>query len=124
MLLNKRYERLKTPAIMALQNPDVYVNHFDSKQEIRGYKKANNQVTVIQPIQTTISLSAIKRLPGIMEILMAGNAFIHTHEWVQDVWHVSTIGFVTKFSPAHHPKNLATEYINNRTKQEPSMPQF
>jgi hypothetical protein len=124
VLLNKRFETLKTPAIIALQNQEVYVNHFDPKQEVRGYKKANNQITVIQPIQTTMLLSTIKRLPGIMEILTAGNAFINIHKWVQDEWDVSTIGFLTKFSPAHHPKHLATEYINNRTKQEPSMPQF
>jgi hypothetical protein len=81
VLLNKHFETLKTPAIVALQNQEVYVNHFDPKQEVRGYKKANNQIAVIQPIQTTMSLSTIKSLPGIMEILTAGNAFINIHEW-------------------------------------------
>jgi hypothetical protein len=68
-----------------------------------------------------MSLSAIKR---VMEILNAGNAFVTTHEWIQDVWEVCTIGFITKFSPAHHQKHLATEYVNDRTKHDTSMPQF
>jgi hypothetical protein len=123
-ILNKRFETLKTPAVMALQNLEIYSNHFDPKYEKVGKEKEKQQITIIQPIQTTMTLSAIKNIPGVMEILKANNAYITTHEWIPEVWDVRTIGFITNLSPAHHPKSLAVEYVNDQTKQDNTMPQF
>jgi hypothetical protein len=47
-----------------------------------------------------------------------------THNWLSDVWNVRTIGFLTRFSPSHHPKSLAIEYLNTKLKQEKQMPKF
>jgi hypothetical protein len=120
-LLNKRNETLKTPAIMALQNSEVYQNHFDAHKEDTP---DSYQVTVIQAVQMTMSVSTLKRVPGFMEILQSNNAYITPHEWLSDIWEVRTIGFLTQYSPNHYPKEATTKDLNALFKNNTAMPQY
>jgi hypothetical protein len=124
VIQNKRSKTLKSPAVIALQNLTVYQNHFDHHQDEKAQQDGKRYVTVIQSFQTVLTVAEIKRLPGVMECLKSNQIYMTTHDWLSDVWNVKTIGFLTRFSPSHHPKSLATEYLNTKLKQEKQMPKF
>jgi hypothetical protein len=132
-IMNKRHETLKTAAVMALNDPEVHKNHFEVHQEHRTITKnkaypaevtKETHITVIQAIQTSLTLSTLKKLPGVLESLQANKIYITVHEWIPETWNVKTIGFLTKYSLAHHPKDTITETLNTQFKKNKGMPKF
>jgi hypothetical protein len=133
IIVNKRHKTLKTVAVMALNDPEVHKNHFDVHQEHRTITKnkaysaevtKETHIMVIQTIQTSLTLSTLKKLPGDLESLQANKIYITVHKWIPETWNVKTIGFLTKYSPAHHPKDTITETLNTQFKKGKGMPKF
>ena len=124
MIMNKRHENLKVAAVMALKTFDIYKNHFEIHKVESRKQNGEHQVTVIQTIQTHLTLSNIKKQNGVLEFLKTNGIHVSLHEWTAATWDVKTIGFLTKFSPSHHPKELATISFNTTLKKDNKGPQF
>jgi hypothetical protein len=56
---------LKTAAVMALSEEEIYRNHFDIHYSTRKNDEETRQAIIIQSIQTNLTLSAIKNQPGV-----------------------------------------------------------
>jgi hypothetical protein len=116
MIMNKRHENLKVAAIMALNTTDIYNNHFDIHKMESRKQDGESHVIIIQTIQTHLTLSNIKKQNGVLDFLKTNGIHISIHEWTPTIWDVKTIGFLTKFSPSHHPKEVATNSFNTTMK--------
>ena len=123
-IFNKRHENLKIGAIESLSNEQIYQNHFDMHSVIIGKNKNEKLITVIQEIQTTSTIPQIKRNPEVFKYLREQKIQIHEHEWKTEDWNIKTVGFLPKFSPLHHPKELASKALNMTLRQVSTMPSF
>ena len=124
VIVNKRHETLKDAAVMALTSEDTYNNHFDI--HFKNYPRQDEvkQAIIIQTIQTTLSLAQIKKQPGVIAFLSANKIQLSFHEWTTSTWEVNTIGFLSNFSPRHHPKEMALKTLTNKFRSTKQMPQF
>jgi hypothetical protein len=120
---NKNHEALKVTDIMTLADPEKYKNNFDVKVSERDKNKEIKQAVIIQTIQSNSTLSYIKKQPGVIEFLIANKIQISIHEWTQSIWDVNLVGFLTKFSPANHPKDFVLASLNTRLNKQ-TMPHF
>ena len=124
VIVNKRHEILKVAAVMALTSDDIYNNHFDIHFKTYPRQDEVKQAVIIQTIQTTLSLAEIKKQPGVIAFLSAHKIQLSIHEWTTSIWEVNTIGFLSNFSPRHHPKEMALFTLTTKFKSIRQMPQF
>ena len=57
-------------------------------------------------MQTTLSLAEMKKQPGVFAFLIANKIQLSVHKWTTSIWKGNTIGFLSNFSPRHHPKEM------------------
>ena len=124
VILNKRCEVLKVAAIMSLNNQEVYLNHFEPHHRERQTESVVKEVVIIQTLRTSLSLSEIKRQTGVIDYLKTHNIQLSAHEWTTSIWNVQSIGFLTKYSPTHQPKELVLFNMNKKYGKINNMPQF
>ena len=120
---NKKHEALKVTDIMTLTGPEKYKNNFEVKVSERDKNEEIKQAVIIQTIQSNSTLSFIKKQPGVIEFLKGNKIQISIHEWTQSIWDVNVVGFLTKFSPAHHPKDFVLATLKTRLNKQ-TMPHF
>jgi hypothetical protein len=123
-VFNKRQKILKTSALKSLTNPEIYRNHFNLHETFTSKNSVIKMFTMIQELQTTSTLVEIKHNSEIFQFLRQHKIHFYDHAWKIDKWNVKTIGFLPKFSPIHHPKDLATKALNMTFKHESKMPNF
>jgi hypothetical protein len=120
---NKNDEALKVTKIMTLTYPEKYKNNFDSNLSKRYNHEVTKKAVIIQIMQSNSTLSFIKKQPRVIEFLKANKVQISIHEWAQTIWDVNVVGFLTKFSPLHHPGDFILATINSRSNKQ-NMPEF
>jgi hypothetical protein len=122
-VFNKKHKVLKTAAVMALSGEEIYRNHFDIHYSTLKNDEETKQAIIIQYIQINLTLSAIKNQPGVLAFLKTNKIYINIHEWTPTNWDVTCIGFLSKFLPSHHPKELALLTITTKFAFLKQMPQ-
>jgi hypothetical protein len=80
--------------------------------------------SIIQSIQTNLTLSAVKNKPGVLAFLKKTKIHINIHEWTPTNRYVTCTAFLSKFSPSHHPKGLALLTITKKFAFLKQMPHF
>ena len=123
-ICNKNHEILKPATVTMMANESNYAANFDLHYTTRQKQEDMKQVVIIQTIKTTSTIAYIKKQPGILPFLKANNIQVSAHEWISTIWDVTTIGFFSKYSPQHHPKDMATFHVNTQLAHIKKLPHF
>jgi hypothetical protein len=124
VVYNKRHKILRASAIEALGNTQMHQNHFNINSIQIGRKKDGVLYTVIQELQTQHSVETLKKQPGVLDFLKTQKIKIYHHKWKPEEWNVRSAGFLPRFSPLHHPKEMVVKSLNTRFKTTKNMPEF
>jgi hypothetical protein len=117
-ILNKRGKVLNEGAILALCDTQIYQNHYNINMKTTG--KFDNQKTKIiinHRIRGLTSIQSIKKDPKLMEYLKHNNILISKHNWREEEWDLSVIGFFTHVLPSIMPVDYATKLVSNDLKR-------
>jgi hypothetical protein len=115
---------MRPSVIPSIENAEMYNNHFELHSNIIGKEKKVKLHTVIQDLQTSLSLESMKKLPGFMDYLRQHKLQLNQHKWTADEWNVQSVGFLPRFSPPHHSKEMVVQSLNTRFKHIKNMPSF
>ena len=128
-IMNKRSETLKPTVLPALNNKEVYANHFDMHYQYRGAKDSRRiTVHVIQKFQGIQNEYEIKKVNKVMDFLKDNNIQVKTHLWKSEEWSTVVLGFFTKIFPRYTPQDqavkMAQKMFNIQNKKKSQMPLF
>jgi hypothetical protein len=104
-------------------NPTIHQKQFTVHQKITGghSPRRNIRYFIVHRIITSESISTIKNIPAIHQILRDNSCFLHEHSWNEDEWDTTKIGFVTKLDPNFYNPEQAytkfTSYLKEQIKQ-------
>ena len=119
-VLNKRGEILKESVIPALIDDQIYSNHYTSNSKTpKSNPKHNGTVIIIHCFRGFSSVGNLKREPKIMEFLRSNKIHITNHEWKEDEWDLTTLGFFTTVYPSVMPTEYVTKVISQKLKSSP-----
>jgi hypothetical protein len=114
-VLNKRGEILKESVIPALIDEKIYANHYVSNIKTpRFNSKSDRNVITIHRFRGFSSVNILKREPKIMEFLRTNNVHISKHEWQEEDWDLTTLGFFTTVYPSVMPTEYATKVVSQK----------
>jgi hypothetical protein len=85
--------------------------------------KAYGVYSVLE-LQTQHSVETLKKQPGVLDFLKTQKIKIYHHKWKAEEWNVRSAGFLPRFSPLHHPKEMVVKSLNTRFKTTKNMPEF
>ena len=104
-------------------NPTIHQKQFTIHQKITGGNGPRRNVRhfIVHRIITTASISTIKNIPAIHQILRDNSCYLHEHNWNEDDWDTTKIGFITKLDPNFYNPDQAhmkfTDYLKERIKK-------
>ena len=104
-------------------NPSIHQKQFTVHQKITGGNSPRRSIRqfIVHRIITSENISSIKNSPAIHQILRDNSCFLHEHNWNEDEWDTTKIGFVTKLDPNFYTPDQAhmkfTNYLKDQIKQ-------
>jgi hypothetical protein len=101
-------------------NPTIHQKQFTIHQKITGGNGPRRNVRhfIVHRIITTASISTIKNIPTINQILQDNSCYLHKHNWNEDDWDTTKIGFVTKLDPNFYNPDQAHMKFTDHLKEQ------
>jgi hypothetical protein len=116
-ILNKRGEVLIENAILALCDGQIYQNHYTiNKKTVGNFNNQKTKVVINHRIRGLNFIQSIKKDSKLMDFLKHNNIRISKHNWQEEDWDMSIIGFFTHVFPANMPADYATKLISRDLK--------
>jgi hypothetical protein len=91
------------------------LHHQDGKS--KNHTGRDTTVFIIHQIRTSWSLSDIKRLPTISQLLFDHKVFLTEHRWQETVWNTTQLGFIVGLDPAFFDPDQAMAKLTQDMKQ-------
>jgi hypothetical protein len=111
--LNQRGQVLKASVFPALSEEAVYKNHFILNEKSKKYEDNRKTVfTVIHQFRGVNHIKAFKKNPKVMAYLRENKIHISNHEWKEEDWDVTVVGFLTHIYPESMPSEHATKIVS------------
>ena len=118
-IINNRNQKVETINLLQWSNP---LNH---KKQFKTYQKTTGRdcccrviYYIIHRIQTNESLSTIRNIPQIQQILRDNNCYMSEHQWTETEWDTVSIGFVTNLDPGFYNNQQAEAKFHSSLKTQ------
>jgi hypothetical protein len=116
-ILNKRGKVLKENAILALCDAQIYQNHYTINKKTGGnFNNQKTKVVINHRIRGVNNIQSIKKDSKMMNHLKHNNIRISKHNWQEEEWDMSLIGFFTTVFPADMPVNYVIKMVGRDLK--------
>jgi hypothetical protein len=120
---NKGEKVVPLNLIQWTSNPTIHQKQFTIHQKITGGNGPRRTIRsfIVHRIITSESITSIKNIPAIHQILRDNACYLHEHHWNEDDWDTTKIGFVTKLDPNFYNPEQAqmkfTDYLKEQIKK-------
>jgi hypothetical protein len=116
-ILNKSGKVLKESAVLALCDAQIHQNHYTiNKKTVGKFNNQKTKVVINHRIRGLNNIQSIKNDSNLMDYLKPNNIRISKHNWQEEEWDMSVIGFFTHVFPANIPVDYATKLVGRDLK--------
>ena len=124
IIWNNKNEKIEPIKLLQwISNPTIHQKQFKLHQKITGGggPRRSTRYYIVHRIMTTETISSIKQIPTIHQILNDNSCYLNEHHWNEDTWDTNKIGFVTKLDPSFYNPDQAhtkfTELLKEKVKK-------
>ena len=82
-------------------------------------------VIIVHRIRTSWSLSEIKAIPTVLQLLRDHEVYLSEHRWKETIWNTTQLGFIVGLDPQfYNPEQAAERLIQDIKKHTPGKPKI
>jgi hypothetical protein len=92
---------------------------------IRHSTGREQTVIIVHRIRTSWSLSEIKAIPTVFQLLRDHEVYLSEHRWKETIWNTTQLGFIVGLDPQfYNPEQAAERLIQDMKKHNPGKPKI
>jgi hypothetical protein len=109
-----RWDQLQHQQHFKIHRPmPTETNNYQESYSSRTSFNINKAQLIIHRIQTTVTLREIKNAPKVCKLLVENSCYLYEHNWQENVWNTTHLGFMVGIDPQYYDVNQATMKISN-----------
>ena len=118
VIYNNRNKKVDKIDLIQWSNPLIHQRQFNMHQKTTG-RNENRKTTyyLLHRVLTHTSISHIKSIPAVQRILRDHQCFMTEHQWTEEEWDTSQIGFVTGIDPNFYTASQAQVKFNTELRK-------
>jgi len=113
IIYNNRNKTIDKVDLIQWSNPLIHKRQFDMHQKTTG-RDSHRKTTyyILHRVITNSSVHHIKSIPAVQRILRDHQCFVTEHQWTEEEWDTTQIGFVTGIDPSFYNASQAQVKFN------------
>ena len=118
VIYNNRNRKVDKIDLIQWSNPLIHQRQFNMHQKTTG-RNENRKTTyyLLHRVLTHQSINHIKSIPAVQRILRDHQCFMTEHQWTEEDWDTSQIGFVTGIDPNFYTASQAQVKFNTELRK-------
>jgi hypothetical protein len=108
VIINNKNVPVETVSTIKWTDPSVHTKQFQLHQKTTG-RDERRQTTyfIIHRVLTDVTLRKIRALPAVQNIMKEFKFYITDHQWTENQWDTSRIGWLTNINPTYYNREQA-----------------
>ena len=118
IIYNNRNGQVDTVNLLKWSNPLIHQRQFNLHQKTTG-RDDHRKTTyfILHRVLTQTSVNKIKSIPAVQRILRDHQCFLTEHQWTEEEWDTTQIGFVTGMDPNFYTATQAHVKFNTEIRK-------
>ena len=101
IIINNHNKHVEQVSTLKWTDPTIHQKQFNMHSKTSGQgERRQTTYFILHKIRTDKTVSSIKNITAVKQLLKKCNTYITDHQWTETQWETNRIGFVTKYDPS------------------------
>jgi hypothetical protein len=113
VIINNKNQHVETVSTLTWTDPEIHAKQFQLHQKTFGQNdRRTTTFFIVHRVLTNVSLSKIRSIHAVQRILKEYKCFITDHQWMENQWDTTRLGWITTINPSFYNREQAQSKFN------------